>query len=44
MKTIRNRIHNCGIENIISTGVLSGDNVFFIKDVLKDSYKKVIKK
>jgi protoporphyrinogen oxidase len=41
MRIIRERIKKSGITNLISTGVLSEDNVFFIKDVLMDTYKKV---
>jgi protoporphyrinogen oxidase len=41
MNTISKRIKECGINNVISTGVLSEKNVFFIKDVLIDAYKKV---
>jgi len=44
MKEIGNRVKKEGIKNIIPTGVLSERNVFFIKDVLMDSYKKVIDK
>jgi hypothetical protein len=44
MKTIRERISARGIKNIISTGVMSEDKVFFIKDVLMDTYNKVLKK
>jgi protoporphyrinogen oxidase len=44
MKTTGERIQERGIKNIIPTGVLSGKNVFFIKDVLIDTYNKVIKK
>lgn len=42
MKEIGKRISSCEIRNIIPTGVLSEKNVFFIKDVLIDTYKKVI--
>jgi protoporphyrinogen oxidase len=41
MNTISERIKNACIENIIATGVLAEKNVFFIKDVLIDAYKKV---
>ncbi len=42
MKTIGDRIRERGISNIIPTGVLSGKNVFFIKEVLIDTYQKVM--
>ena len=42
MKEIGERIKKCEIKNIIPTGVLSEKNVFFIKDVLIDTYRKVI--
>ena len=41
MNTINERIAQSGIENIIATGVLTQKNVFFIKDVLIDTYHKV---
>ena len=44
MKTIRERIKALGIKNIIPTGVLAEENVFFIKDVLMDAYNKTIQK
>ncbi len=44
MKIIRERIQNSGVENIIPTGVLAEQNIFFIKDILMDAYQKVIKK
>jgi protoporphyrinogen oxidase len=44
MEIIRDRIADTGIKNIIPTGVLTNKNVFFIKDVLADSYKKAIAK
>jgi protoporphyrinogen oxidase len=44
MSAINERIKDLGISNVIPTGVLSGKNVFFIKDVLIDAYRKVISK
>jgi protoporphyrinogen oxidase len=44
MNIISQRVRDTGIRNIIPTGVLSEKNVFFIKDVLIDTYKKVISK
>ena len=41
MNTINQRINDAGISNLTATGVLTGKNVFFIKDVLIDTYKKV---
>jgi len=41
MNTINERISKAGITNLTATGVLTGKNVFFIKDVLIDTYKKV---
>ena len=41
MNTINERINNAGISNLTATGVLTGKNVFFIKDVLIDTYNKV---
>ncbi|HMU45277.1 MAG TPA: NAD(P)-binding protein [Chitinophagaceae bacterium] len=41
MTEIKNRIKDAGFRNIIPTGVLAEKNVFFIKDVLIDSYNKV---
>ncbi len=43
MLTIKQRIEERGFKNVIPTGVLSDKNVFFIKDVLIDTYKKVTK-
>lgn len=43
MNTINKRICHESIENVIATGVLTEKNVFFIKDVLIDTYSKVIK-
>jgi len=42
MNIINERIAAAGIENIIATGVLTEKNVFFIKDVLINTYNKVI--
>ncbi len=42
MNTINERINQAGISNLTATGVLTDKNVFFIKDVLIDTYKKVI--
>lgn len=42
MNTINERISKAGITNLTATGVLTGKNVFFIKDVLIDTYNKVI--
>lgn len=44
IRIIRNRIAEKGIDNVIPTGVLVEDNVFFIKDVLIDAYQKILKK
>jgi protoporphyrinogen oxidase len=44
MNAINERIKDRDVKNIIPTGVLSGKNVFFIKDVLIDAYSKVISK
>jgi protoporphyrinogen oxidase len=44
INTISERIKKQRIKNIIPTGVLSEKNVFFIKDVLIDAYRKVISK
>jgi protoporphyrinogen oxidase len=44
MSVINERIKERGISNIIPTGVLSGKNVFFIKDVLIDAYRKAVSK
>ena len=44
MKIIRERVNAMGIKNIINTGVLAEDKVFFIKDVLMDTYNKVKQK
>jgi protoporphyrinogen oxidase len=41
MSAINDRIKEGGIKNVIPTGVLSGKNVFFMKDVLIDAYRKV---
>lgn len=41
MGAINERIKEQHVKNIIPTGVLSGKNVFFIKDVLIDTYRKV---
>jgi protoporphyrinogen oxidase len=41
MNTINKRISDAGISNLTATGVLTDKNVFFIKDVLIDTYKKV---
>jgi protoporphyrinogen oxidase len=41
MNAINEKIKELHIKNIIPTGVLSGKNVFFIKDVLIDAYRKV---
>ncbi len=41
MGAINERIKEQHIKNITPTGVLSGKNVFFIKDVLIDTYRKV---
>lgn len=44
LDTIKARIGEKKINNIISTGIFSDRNVFFIADVLENSYKKVIQK
>jgi protoporphyrinogen oxidase len=44
MKEIGGRINKCAVKNLIPTGVLSGKNVFFLKDILADTYKKVCNK
>jgi len=41
LRIIRKRIQERGIHNIISSGIFSEDDVFFIQDVLKDTYKKI---
>jgi len=41
MNTIRERIKNENISNLIPMGVYSSQNVFFIKDVLIDSLNKI---
>jgi len=41
MNTIRERIKNENISNLIPLGVYSSQNVFFIKDVLIDSLNKI---
>jgi protoporphyrinogen oxidase len=41
MNTIRDRISNVNISNLIQMGVYSSPNVFFIKDVLTDSLNKI---
>ena len=42
MNTIRGMITDRGIKNVVPIGVYASKNVFFIKDVLMDTYKKVI--
>ncbi len=42
MNTIREMIEAKGVKNIIPIGVYASKNVFFIKDVLMDTYKKVM--
>jgi len=42
MNVIRDMIDEKGIENVVPIGVYASKNVFFIKDVLKDTYKKVM--
>lgn len=42
MAVLNERIKNTGITNLIATGVLTEKNVFFLKDVLIDTFKKVI--
>jgi protoporphyrinogen oxidase len=42
MNTIREMITERGIKNLVPIGVYASKNVFFIKDVLMDTYKKVI--
>jgi hypothetical protein len=41
MEAISQRIKDQGLKNVIPTGVLSEKKVFFIKDVLVDTYQKV---
>jgi len=41
LEKIKSRILEKGIRNVIPTGVMSGKNVFYITDVLIDTYKKV---
>ncbi len=38
---IRQRIKDLGISNLVNTGVLAEENVFFFKDVLLDGFKKI---
>jgi protoporphyrinogen oxidase len=42
MLTISQRIKDTGLENVIPTGILTEKHIFFIKDVLIDTYQKVI--
>lgn len=42
MSEVREQIGSLNIENLISAGVHSSHNVFFINEVLKDAYNKVI--
>lgn len=42
MNTIRGMVTDRGIKNVVPIGVYASKNVFFIKDVLMDTYKKVI--
>ena len=42
MNEIRTQISNQNIDNLVSLGVYSSKNVFFIKDVLTDTYNKVV--
>lgn len=42
MNTIREMIAEKGVKNIVPIGVYASRNVFFIKDVLMDTYKKVM--
>ncbi len=44
MNAINERITQAGFENLTATGVLTGKNVFFIKDVLIDTYNKVVER
>lgn len=44
MISINDKVKATGISNIKATGVLTGRQVFFIKDVLIDTYQKVIAK
>ena len=44
MNNIRDKIKNLEITNLISIGVLSEKNIFFIKDILIDAYEKVTDK
>jgi len=41
LNEINSRIAAMGVNNIVPTGVLTGKNIFFIKDVLIDAYNKV---
>ena len=41
---IRQRIRDRRISNLISAGVMSEKNLFFISDILKDAYNKIISK
>ena len=42
MNTIREKIKQRDIKNVVPIGVYASKNVFFIKDVLMDAYKKII--
>ena len=42
LEIIRQRIKDRNILNLISAGVMSENNLFFISDVLKDAYSKII--
>lgn len=42
MLSISQRIKDTGLENVIPTGILTEKHIFFIKDVLIDTYQKVI--
>lgn len=44
MLTISQRIKDEGLKNVIATGILTEKHIFFIKDVLIDTYRKVIDK
>jgi len=42
MLTINQRIRDYGLLNVVPTGILTEKHIFFIKDVLIDTYQKVV--
>ena len=41
IQTMRNQISAMNLENVVLTGALASPNIFFIKDILLDMFKKV---